>query len=309
MTFICVYKKRRGQMKCKRCKNEAIEKKSICEKCSIRQKENFRKYREKKKSNGLCVQCPKNTLENHTLCETCLMRQKEISKNKKKEKKCLDCTEPTNNSYCENCTIIRNERRKKYRKEKKAQKICVDCSNFAKLGFQKCKDCLNKVNDKKQKSISENLCVICKKEPPEIGKLRCVNCNLYDVNRRLYFKENNLCLYCGKQKNDHMKYCDLCYLKRTSKSHFGKTSNWPLLKNLFEKQNGKCPYTGEKLILGKNTELDHKVPKSKGGENKIENFQWTLTEINRMKEANYENIFLELVKKIYEFKQLETYAT
>lgn len=295
-------------MKCKKCKNEAIIGKTLCEKCRLKQNENFKRYREKKKSLKICVSCSEQVLMNHTLCEKCLSKQKNNSNNKKNKKICLDCNKAyTDNSYCEECLKKRNLRRKNYRQNKKINKICLDCSNKVKSGFSKCESCLNRIKEQKLALISNNVCTICAKNYAKEGLQRCETCNLYHINRRLYFKQNDLCLYCGNTRTNHNKYCEKCYLKCTAKAHFGKRTNWHILKDIFDKQKGICPYTGEKLILGNNTELDHIIPKSKGGENVIENLQWTSKIVNRMKSSNSEFEFLEFVKKIYEYKKL--YAT
>ncbi len=51
----------------------------------------------------------------------------------------------------------------------------------------------------------------------------------------------------------------------------------------FDKQGGRCIYTGVNLIMGDNATLDHKVPKSRGGSDSIENIQWVTRTINQMK--------------------------
>ena len=53
------------------------------------------------------------------------------------------------------------------------------------------------------------------------------------------------------------------------------------------------------MSLGKNCELDHIVPISRGGSNTPDNTQWVLMVCNRMKDNLTEQEFFELVKKIY----------
>ena len=63
----------------------------------------------------------------------------------------------------------------------------------------------------------------------------------------------------------------------------GDRSLGPALMESFDKQGGRCIYTGVNLIMGDNATLDHKVPKSRGGSDSIENIQWVTRTINQMK--------------------------
>ena len=52
------------------------------------------------------------------------------------------------------------------------------------------------------------------------------------------------------------------------------------------KQNNRCAYTGEKIILGVNASIDHIIPKSSinyPGDDCLENLCWTTKKVNMIK--------------------------
>lgn len=127
---------------------------------------------------------------------------------------------------------------------------------------------------------------------------------------------HNKCFSCGEQVKDRfcvVKGCKketLLYSKSFCKIHYltylayrclgrGTYENAKLLEELLEKQNWKCYYTGEFLILGKNTSIEHKIPISRGGENKIENLAFVIPLVNFWKGRRTEQEFLNLVRRIY----------
>jgi hypothetical protein len=52
------------------------------------------------------------------------------------------------------------------------------------------------------------------------------------------------------------------------------------------------------LVLGLNAELDHRIPKKKGGTDDLANLQWTDATVNHMKSDHLEVDFLDLVRQI-----------
>jgi CRISPR/Cas system Type II protein with McrA/HNH and RuvC-like nuclease domain len=93
-------------------------------------------------------------------------------------------------------------------------------------------------------------------------------------------------------------------LKETAWRQLGSGSFAGELRRLFEQQNARCPYTGELLVLGENTDLDHRVPKASGGSREIGNVQWVLSIVNKMKWNQTEKEFLDLVRKIHQHRSL-----
>lgn len=74
---------------------------------------------------------------------------------------------------------------------------------------------------------------------------------------------------------------------------------------MFNKQQGKCPYTGVELTIGVNAELDHKISRKLGGKDTLDNLQWVLSIVNTMKWCHLEKDFLNAVRLIYEHKLQE----
>lgn len=129
--------------------------------------------------------------------------------------------------------------------------------------------------------------------------------------------ENRLCTKCGSSnicnpykvqtlrnpdKQNKEVMCLKCYLKKTSLRFLGISNRWQELLDLFNKQEGKCAYTGELLEIGKTASVDHIVP-CMGGNNKerittIENLQWVSLKINYMKRELSEEEFLDLCQKV-----------
>jgi hypothetical protein len=291
------------KMKCKRCNNKAVSARTLCIECARRQKEIADKCRQKKKLLGICTQCSNKASDGHTVCDSCLKKSHDKILSKKELGLCLDCNKKCGSIYCKNCSAIRGDIKASKRSEKLKSGTCMNCNNTAEIGFKKCAECLKSSREQRQSLIQNNICVACTVNYAADGLKRCVSCNAYDIERRASFKANNKCLCCGRDRG-FGKYCDECYLKLRAKVHLGSRKYWKQLKELFDKQNGKCPYTGEDLTIGGNAELDHIVSKSNGGKNILSNFQWTLRVINRMKSSCNDDEFLKIIKQIYEHKKL-----
>lgn len=68
---------------------------------------------------------------------------------------------------------------------------------------------------------------------------------------------------------------------------------------LLEQQKSQCAYTGLPISIGLNAAVDHKLPKSKGGTNDLQNLHWIHSGVNLMK-GNMDHIefiqFLEVLR-------------
>ncbi len=69
------------------------------------------------------------------------------------------------------------------------------------------------------------------------------------------------------------------------------------LKTLWDIQNGQCGITG-RILDRKYAQLDHIIPKSKGGSDRIENLRWTTKEANLMKRDLTDEELLELCSDV-----------
>ena len=78
---------------------------------------------------------------------------------------------------------------------------------------------------------------------------------------------------------------------------------WKNLDELFENQKGKCAYSGREMQLGQDAELDHIIPKTRGGKTELNNLQWTIKVVNRLKKNSLEHEFFENLKELIDILQ------
>lgn len=91
------------------------------------------------------------------------------------------------------------------------------------------------------------------------------------------------------------QYCEYHWYQSTASRHLGtkghrKSAHSPRfvgesIKTLLVSQGSECPYTGIRLLPGKNCQLDHVLPKVRYPHlaNSLENLEWVHGLINRMK--------------------------
>lgn len=192
--------------------------------------------------------------------------------------------------------------------EKKSLGTCVQCSNKAKPSHVHCIKCLHanktRTNRKRKELCESGFCITCK-SPKEDDKMCCRICRSNWSNkmfkRREDFLASGVCFECGGEKVcfDH-KRCTICYLKMLSTNIFGVVNNYIDLERLLNKQGKKCRYSGRELILQDNCELDHIIPKAKGGKDELCNLQWVHRNVNKMKHDLTEQKFIQLVLEIAE---------
>jgi len=192
---------------------------------------------------------------------------------------------------------------------RKKNNLCVICGNpKGETKLVHCNECniLNnlRTGKDKQKLKEKKLCLHCRK-PTNNNKLLCNDCLKKAVQQSSRLRErknnNNLCRYCGKYANivkENSRICNNCWFKGIARGNTGSSKNWNLIKNLLEKQNYKCAYTGKKLIIGENASIDHIIPRSKGGSNEIQNLQWVDKDINEMKNDFTHEEFINTIKII-----------
>lgn len=118
-------------------------------------------------------------------------------------------------------------------------------------------------------------------------------------------KAAGLCYRCAAPLNlavnsTSIKYpqCTTCFMKATADHHLGGRHRWAELLQIFEKQEGCCAYTGELLILGDNASLDHKIPRSRGGADEVDNLQWVTWTINDCKRNLTHDEFVALCRRV-----------
>ena len=214
-----------------------------------------------------CKSCENICEDGRKRCIGCLQKEKENAAKRRNKRRelglCVSCNNPVVHGYtrCEIHLLYERNKNKKYKEMKK----CLNCGKDTEKG-NRCKDCLQNITQKS------------------------------NVQRRKRV-EFGLCPRCGNKKESLAKCCEICFLKKCSETCFGINGRWVELQKLYEEQK-KCPYSGEELFLGINCQLDHKIPRSKGGSNELSNLQWVYSPINTMKWDLDEIEFLQLVKRV-----------
>lgn len=97
--------------------------------------------------------------------------------------------------------------------------------------------------------------------------------------------------------------CLTCWLKKRAQAVLGDREGWRALLDLWERQGGRCAYTGRVLTPGQDASLDHIVPRSKGGSNHPHNLQWVSAAVNTAKQDLSENEFLNLCAQVVAYRQ------
>lgn len=207
-----------------------------------------------------------------------------------------------------NFELISYEEKKKYKIE---NNICADCDNPSAPNKRRCEYHLEqrrKIQRKyKQKNVKNGYCSRCGQFPPIDGRKRCQKCvnvtSLAEIKLKESRRKSSLCIRCGdKSIDDGVSYCEKCYLRKAATRYLGTSKRWLELRSLFDKQEGRCVYTGWKLKLGINSEIDHITAKSIGGNNDVTNLQWIYHTINYMKRDYTEAEFFEFVRAVYSYR-------
>jgi 5-methylcytosine-specific restriction endonuclease McrA len=108
-----------------------------------------------------------------------------------------------------------------------------------------------------------------------------------------------LCKHCGEPVAiGSRRYCLTHWFEKISCDRTGTTKNKDAIRKLIEEQNYLCVYTGKKLVLGENAQLDHKTPPRLGGSNDIENLQWIDAQVNLWKGMRTHEEFVKSCRQI-----------
>jgi hypothetical protein len=92
--------------------------------------------------------------------------------------------------------------------------------------------------------------------------------------------------------------CWACWLALAAYRATGSRSNGPALERLWDQQDGRCAYTGERLVPGRTASIDHVQPRSRDGKDCVSNLQWVTKAINRMKSDLDHHEFLDTCRLI-----------
>ena len=236
----------------------------------------YLQVREHRQKNGLCYRCGRIRKSECILCATCIerkaKRQRISHKDRIKNGLCRYCCKPWSGSgqVCDSCKPRLQKASARVRAKRKSNGVCISCPNPARPGKDNCQACAAKTA-KRYRLLTQSR------------------------------KDSNICTLCGLVPpipNSQQHRCTTCYLKHIVKSRKMPVTTVPPLLTLFESQDGKCVYTNRPITIGIDAELDHIIPRSKGGPNTVENFQWLWSPVNRMKNNLSESEFWEIIRML-----------
>lgn len=119
-------------------------------------------------------------------------------------------------------------------------------------------------------------------------------------------KKNGICASCSKPVISVSRiYCEDHWFKHKAKEHLGDWFRGYELKQKLVDQNYTCPYTGEKLVIGVNANLDHIMPSSRYPEleHDIDNLQWVSKKANDAKDAMTPDEFIAFCQLVIEYRK------
>jgi hypothetical protein len=158
-------------------------------------------------------------------------------------------------------------------------------------------------------------CIHCAKSAPKDGCLSCLSCLSQMRERSLALRKARIaegaCFLCGEQaticpitrqpeRANKGLMCEHCYFKQKAKQYLGSGYFWAVLRDKWLEQSGRCPYTGQAMILGETASIDHIYPSSRFPELAKDpaNLEWVDDRINKMKRDLTKEEFLSLLKLI-----------
>ena len=192
--------------------------------------------------------------------------------------KCFNCGQSTKGSrsknLCINCNIKDNKRATNRYHNKKQSGTCISCSKKAVEGKTQCQKCL----DKRKNLVKQ-----------------------HRATRAIKSSTLGICIRCDSKPLDGRKMCEQCTYKHLSLMHLGSKKHWMDLKAIYDAQKGLCAYFGVPIVLGGNAQIDHKIPKARGGTNELSNLQWVHKWANFCKLDLTETEFTESLDKMLPF--------
>lgn len=139
---------------------------------------------------------------------------------------------------------------------------------------------------------ARGICQTCGQRPMTKGLATCEECRTRSRDQHREYVKSGVCSQCGQQPSvatqtglKASKLCEVCYFKFVARKYCRSIELWTRLRDIMIAQDYRCSYTGDQLILGLNTSLDHIYPKTKFPElaRSVDNMQWVCLDINTIK--------------------------
>lgn len=228
---------------------------------------------------GMCQRCGIHPFrENSKTCESCflIIREYEIADRVRRKEKgiCQKCPSPVVDckTFCEKHLSYGRNRASQLQKVRLEEGLCTSCGNPRgdSPGSRECGECFAKHKETKERVRRER-------------------------------QAARICVVCGREKSlSNINFCQICYFKNLSLSHFSSNSRFMELSDLFDRQGGLCAILGDPLTIGgiEPASLDHIVPKSRGGSHDIANLRFVHNWINTMKGELLDEEFLPHLKSV-----------
>jgi 5-methylcytosine-specific restriction endonuclease McrA len=185
-----------------------------------------------------------------------------------------------------------------YTKDKRRREgLCTECGGPRSGDLKRratgalktmCRECLKANADKQERyriaAFAKGLCTRCKNKAYRPGKKICQDCADYATAK-------------GKIRREKT------FFERRSLNTEGmrNVGSAKMLWSIWKEQRGRCALTGVRLTRH-NCEIDHIVPRSKGGSNDRSNIRWLLYDVNQAKRNLMDEEFLNLCRSVIDFE-------
>ena len=136
---------------------------------------------------------------------------------------------------------------------------------------------------------------------PRPGKRSCQECYAYRTMATDKYESNLVqmgrCKSCNGPSVVGLQ-CMLHWAETLGVRNTGERGHGARLLAIWERQGGRCRYTGLPLVPGLTASLDHKLPLSRGGSASTDNLEWVHAVVNHSKSAMTPEEFIDLCRVV-----------
>jgi hypothetical protein len=292
-----------------RCGNVPRSGYNQCESCAEKARQVANQRTAQRQASGACTVCGKPP-ERGRLCDGCRTRLSERSESQRKARRqaglCVRCGDPAvgNGSHCQVHLEAERERTASRRAaliaaglRRPKRGVCLKC------GAQASKGALCDLHRKDQKSRERTreqearlrlrragLCIYngCGK-PLDRKGVYCGGCTKRVATAtkqiRAIRREQGLCERCPNPANATNTLCLRHWFGHIAGHNMKSRNRAADVQVIWERQDGRCAYSGIQLVAGtdSNVNLDHVIPKARGGPDAPENLEFVAATVNQMK--------------------------
>lgn len=196
--------------------------------------------------------------------------------------------------------------------------LCIDCGDHRGGNGTRvfCRSCASKHaqtatrNKQRRRAVwassGEMVCNKCGAEKPDDNRKACTACRdkaaLYNKTRgpqrRAEKSARSECWECASPKLPTANYCKRHFLRSILKNNDIPMNMADAMWQKLEDQEFCCFYSGRRLKPGINASIDHKTPRSRGGDNELPNLVWADRDINAFKNDSTAEEFFALCVQI-----------